>query len=69
LLFCSAPREKGRDMTRRTLYLPALLGTLAAAVLMACAAAVLAASERTEATFPGKNGRIAYASYVDRCRL
>jgi Tol biopolymer transport system component len=26
-------------------------------------------SERAEATFPGKNGRIAYASYVDRCRL
>ncbi len=67
--FCSAPREKGRDMTRRTLYLPALLGTLAAAVLMACAAAVLAASEQAEATFPGKNGRIAYASYAERCRL
>jgi Tol biopolymer transport system component len=44
-------------MTRRTLYLPALI---VAAVLMACAAALLAASERAEATFPGKNGRIAY---------
>jgi hypothetical protein len=43
-------------MVRRTLHLPALLGTLVAAVLMACAAAVvvLALSEKAEATFPGK---------------
>jgi hypothetical protein len=51
---------KGRDLTRRMLYLPALI---VAAVLMACAVVVLALSEKAEATFPGKNGRIAYASY------
>ena len=47
-------------MERRTLYLPALLGTLVAAVLVACAVALSALSEKVEATFPGKNGRIAY---------
>jgi TolB protein len=57
LLFRSAPTEKGRNLTRRTLYLPALI---VAAVLMACAAALLAISEKAEATFPGKNGKIAY---------
>ena len=49
-------------MTRWMLYLPALLGTLAAAVLMAYAVALLAVSGEAEATFPGKNGEIAYAS-------
>jgi hypothetical protein len=44
-------------MSRRTLYLPALI---VAAGLMVCAAAVLAASKEAEATFPGKNGNIAY---------
>src|SRR5215216_776620 len=48
---------------RRTLYLPALLGTLVAAVLMACGVALLTVSEQAEATFPGKNGRIAYSGY------
>jgi len=47
-------------LTRRTLYLPALI---VAAALMACAVVVLVVSEKAEATFPGKNGRIAYASY------
>jgi Tol biopolymer transport system component len=50
---------------RRTLQLPALLGTLAAAVLVACAvglATLLAVSGEAEASFPGKNGRIAYNS-------
>jgi hypothetical protein len=42
------------------LYLPALI---VAAVLMACAVVVLALSEKAEATFPGKNGRIAYAGW------
>jgi hypothetical protein len=53
------PARKGRDLTRWTLYSPALI---VAAVSMACAAAVasLALSEKAEATFPGKNGRIAY---------
>mgnify|MGYP003297384132 CR=1 FL=1 len=46
---------KGRDLTRRMLYLPALI---VAAVLMACAAALLTVSEKAEATFPGKNGRL-----------
>jgi hypothetical protein len=45
-------------MARRKLYLPALI--VAAAVLMACVAALLAVSEKAEATFPGKNGKIAY---------
>jgi TolB protein len=50
-------------MTRgRTLHLPALLGTLAAAVV-ACAVALLAVSGEAEAAFPGKNGRIAYNNY------
>jgi hypothetical protein len=46
----------------RTLYLPALLGTLVAAVV-ACAVALLAVSGEAEATFPGKNGRIAYSAF------
>ena len=45
---------------RRTLYLPVMI---VAAVFLACAVVVLALSEKAEATFPGKNGRIAYASY------
>jgi hypothetical protein len=49
---------RGRVLTRRMLYLPALI---VAAVLMACAAAVLALSQKkAEAAFPGKNDRIAY---------
>ena len=44
-------------MRRRTLYMPALI---VVAVLMACAAALLALSEKAEATFPGEDGRIAY---------
>jgi len=55
--------QKRRGMVRRqTLYLPVMLGTLATAVV-ACAAALLAVSEKAEATFPGKNGRIAYAAF------
>src|SRR5215210_1721942 len=50
-------------MARRALYLPALLGTLVAAVLMACAVALLTVSEKAEAALPGKNGRIAYSAY------
>jgi Tol biopolymer transport system component len=49
---------RGRDLTRRMLYLPALI---VAAVLMACAVVVLVVSEKAEATFPGKNGKIAFA--------
>jgi Tol biopolymer transport system component len=56
--------QKRRGMARRqTFYLPVMLGTLAAAVVVACAAALLALSEKAEATFPGKNGRIAYAGW------
>jgi dipeptidyl aminopeptidase/acylaminoacyl peptidase len=51
---------EGKALTIRMLYLPALL---VAGVLMACAAALLALSEKAEATFPGKNGRIAYQGY------
>jgi Tol biopolymer transport system component len=48
---------RGRDLTRRMLYSPALI---VAAVLMACAVVVLVVSEKAEASFPDKNGRIAY---------
>ena len=51
---------EGKDLTIRMLYLPALI---VAAVLLACAAALLALSEKAEATFPGKNGKIAYEFY------
>jgi WD40-like Beta Propeller Repeat len=55
------PVGKGRDMTRmQTFYLPALI--VAAAVLMACAA-LLAVSEKAQASFPGENGRIAYVAF------
>jgi TolB protein len=59
--------EQGRvkHMTRRTLYMLALL---VAAVLVACAAAVatlLAVSKEAESTSPGKNGRIAFVSTRD----
>src|SRR5215217_5247805 len=47
-------------MRRRTPYLPALLGTLAAAVLVACAVALSAVSGEANAAFAGENGRIAY---------
>ncbi len=50
-------------MASRTLHLQAPLGTLASAVVVACAVALLAVSEKAEATFPGKNGRIAYSSF------
>jgi hypothetical protein len=53
---------KGRDLTSRMLHLPAL-ASLVAAVLMACAVvASLAVSRESDATFPDKNGRIAYES-------
>ena len=51
--------EQGREKihaTRRTLYTPALL--MAAAVLVACATALLAVSQKAESVLPGKNGRI-----------
>src|SRR5215207_8633257 len=44
-------------MTRRTLYLPVVI---AAALAMACLVALLAVSQKSEAAFPGKNGRIAF---------
>jgi Tol biopolymer transport system component len=47
-------------MAGRMFYLVVMI---AAAVMMACAVVVLVASEKAEATFPGKNGRIAYSSY------
>jgi hypothetical protein len=48
-------------MTRiRTLYLPALI---VVTVLMTCAAALLAVSEKAEATFPGNSGRIAHSAF------
>ena len=50
---------RGRDLTRRMLYLPALI---VAAVLMACAVVVLVVSEKAEATFPGKSGDIVFTS-------
>jgi hypothetical protein len=48
-------------MARRpTLYLPVMI---VAAMLVACAVALLALSEKAEATLPGKNGRIAYSAF------
>ena len=46
---------RGRDLTRRMIYLPALI---VAGVLVACATALLAVSQKAEAVLPGKNGRI-----------
>jgi dipeptidyl aminopeptidase/acylaminoacyl peptidase len=51
---------EGKDLSIRMLYLPALI---MAGVLLACAAALLALSEKAEANFPGKNGRIAYSGH------
>jgi hypothetical protein len=59
----NARSGKGRALTRRMLYLPALI---VAAVLMACAVVVFALSGKAEATFPGKNGRIAYSAFGER---
>jgi dipeptidyl aminopeptidase/acylaminoacyl peptidase len=50
-------------LTRRIVYLPALASLVAAASMACAVVVVLMASEKAEATFPGKNGRIAYASY------
>jgi len=47
-------------MASRTLYLPVII---AAAMAVACAVALSALSEKAEATFPGKNGRIAYSGF------
>ena len=47
-------------MARRTLYLPVII---AAAVTVACVVALSAVSEKAEATFPGKNGKIAYQDW------
>ena len=48
-------------MARRRLNLQVMI---AAAVLVACAVALLAISEKkAEATFPSKNGRIAYVDF------
>jgi hypothetical protein len=48
-------------MARRpTLTLPVMI---VAAVMVACALALLAVSQKAEATFPDKNGRIAYSAF------
>src|SRR5215204_1840397 len=53
--------EEGEiHLARRKLYLPVLI---AAAVAVACAAALSTVLEKAEATFPGKNGRIVYAGW------
>lgn len=59
---CPFREGKIQMMRRRTLYLPALLGTIAAAVLVACAVVLLAVSGEANAAFPGENSRIAYNS-------
>src|SRR5829696_2989173 len=46
-------------MTRRTLYLPVVI---AAALAMACLVALLAVSQKAEATFPRNGEKIAYAA-------
>jgi Tol biopolymer transport system component len=45
--------------TRQTFYLPVMIEV---AVLLVCVAALLAGSQKAEATFRGQNGKIAYAS-------
>ena len=52
-------------MARRTLYPPVMA---AAAVLVACAVALLLAvsGEKVQAAFPGKNGRIAFYASANR---
>ena len=60
----SLREEEGEiHMARRTLYLPVMI---AATVAVACAAALLAISQKADAAFPGKNGRIAYSAFCDR---
>ena len=52
-------QRRGIQIARRwTLYLPVMI-----AATVACAVALSAVSENAEATFPGKNGRIAYSGY------
>ena len=58
-----ARHGEGRDLTRRMLYRPALI---VAGVLVACAVVLLVASEEAEATFPDKNGSIAYSVFDER---
>jgi Tol biopolymer transport system component len=52
--------EGENHMARRTLYLPVMV-----AAAVACAVAILAISQKSEAAFPGKNGRIAFEGYRD----
>ena len=55
--------SKGRGMARgRTLYPPVMV---VAAVLVACALALLAISEEAKAAFTGKNGTMAYTGTSD----
>jgi Tol biopolymer transport system component len=55
------PDKEGENhMARRTLYLPVMI-----AAVVACAVAILAISQKAEAAFPGKNGRIAFEGYRD----
>ena len=55
------PDKEGENhMARRTLYLPVMI-----AAAVACAVAILASSQKAEAAFPGKNGRIAFEGYRD----
>lgn len=56
----SKRERKGRDMTRRAMLLPALVG---AAALIACLAALVTAVHEAQAAFPGQNGRIAFSAY------
>ena len=44
---------------RRTLYLPVMIAADAA---VACLVALLTISQKSEATFPGKNGKIAFVT-------
>jgi Tol biopolymer transport system component len=47
-------------MARGRLYLPAAM--IASAVVVACVAAMFGVSQKAEASFPGKNGKIAFNS-------
>jgi dipeptidyl aminopeptidase/acylaminoacyl peptidase len=63
LFFLPRPaREKGTAMTRRSrLYLPVMIA--AAVLAVACVVALLVVSREAQATFAGKNGKIAYVAF------
>src|SRR3712207_681268 len=64
VILTPSPDEEGENhmARRRTFYLPVMS---AAAVAVACLVALLAVSQKSDAAFPGKNGRIVFEGYRD----